>query len=359
MIRIEHLSKTYDNGFSVLKDISCTISKGDVISIIGPSGTGKSTFLYCINKLEQPSGGRIIVNGEDIMDPKCDLAKVRQKMGMVFQSFNLFEHLTILENLTLGQTKLLKRSREQAEARAMELLGMVGLADKCSYMPSQLSGGQKQRVAIARTLTMDPEIILFDEPTSALDPTMVSEVLAVIRNLAKTGITMLIVTHEMNFARDVSNRIFYMDKGYIWEDGSPEQIFENPKTEEARVFINRIRGLQFEIENSQYDLYSFNSMIEQFAAKYFFSYQRTMDLLHVVEETIQILDPCKGISFNLEYSEKNDEVRICAIQKGSTASILSSDSVDQIALAIIRGSCSNIEERITEKGTEIHFTIAR
>jgi len=228
MIRVEHLSKRFDD-LIVLKEINVEIKKGEVISIIGPSGTGKSTFLRCLNLLETPSGGKIFIDEIDILNKNTDVPKLRQKMGMVFQSFNLFTHLTVLENLTIGQIKLLGRKKEAAEKKAMKLLKMVGLAEKAESYADELSGGQKQRVAIARCLSMDPEIILFDEPTSALDPTMVSEVLAVIRRLAKEGMTMAIVTHEMDFARDVSKRVLYMDDGLIYEEGSPKQIFENPQ----------------------------------------------------------------------------------------------------------------------------------
>ncbi len=359
MIKVNHLTKAYDNGLLVLKDINCVVNKGDVISIIGPSGTGKSTFLNCLNLLEQPTSGEIFIQGSNILDPKCNVPKIRQKMGMVFQNFNLFEHLTIMENLTIGQIQLLGRSREEAEAKGYELLKMVGLAEKSNVMPSQLSGGQKQRVAIARTLSMDPEIILFDEPTSALDPTMVSEVLSVIKTLAKTGITMLIVTHEMNFARDVSNRIFFMCNGYIWEDGSPEQLFENPQTKEARIFIKRIRGLHFDIESKDYDLYQFNAMTEQFGAKYFFSHERTTSLLHIIEEVLAILDCNKGISIDMEYSEKEGEVSLKVLQKGVGTSILEDEGVDEISLAIIRGSCESLEESITDEGVELSFKIAQ
>ncbi len=358
MIKVEHLSKTFENGLQVLKDINCTVNKGDVISIIGPSGTGKSTFLNCLNLLEQPTGGHVYIKGEDILDPKSNVPKIRQKMGMVFQNFNLFEHLTIMENLTLGQIKLLGRTPEEARAKGYELLKMVGLAEKCNAMPSQLSGGQKQRVAIARTLSMDPEIILFDEPTSALDPTMVSEVLSVMRALAKTGITMLIVTHEMSFARNVSNRIFFMCNGYIWEDGTPEQIFENPQKNETRVFINRIRGLHFDIESSDYDLYLFNSKIEQFGAKYFFTPDRVTSLLHVIEEVLTILDCNKGLEIDLEYSEKEGEVCMKVLQKGVSQSIINNPETDEISLAIIQGSCKSIDEKISEKGVELTFNIA-
>ena len=207
---------------TVLKDVNCDIEKGEVISIIGPSGTGKSTLLRAINMLEPPTGGEILVDGENIMAKGYKLDKMRQKMGMVFQSFNLFDHMTVLENITYAPVKLLKTSVEDAKAEGMDLLQKVGLAQKADVYPESLSGGQKQRVAIARALAMHPEVILFDEPTSALDPTMVGEVLSVIRQLAKEGMTMLIVTHEMRFAKDVSTRIFFMNEGIIYEDGTPE-----------------------------------------------------------------------------------------------------------------------------------------
>src|SRR5574344_2047143 len=269
IIEIKNLTKCFDGGNPVLEDISVDIHKGDVISIIGPSGTGKSTFLRCINMLEQPTDGMILIDGVNIMDKRTPINKIRQKMGMVFQSFNLFDHLSILENLTIGPVKLLGMSEEEAREKGIQLLRNVGLAAKADSMPSELSGGQKQRVAIARCLSMSPEIILFDEPTSALDPTMVSEVLAVIRQLAKTGITMLIVTHEMNFAKDVSTRVFYLDEGIIYEDGTPKQIFEHPQKDKTRIFINRIRSLNLSINSRDYDLYRLNSEIELFSGKYF------------------------------------------------------------------------------------------
>ena len=227
MIQIKHLQKKFGN-LEVLRDVNLNIKCGEVISIIGPSGTGKSTFLRCLNLLEQPTGGSIIIDGEEVLNGHINASKLRQKMGMVFQSFNLFNHLSVLENVCIGPIKLLGKSRQDAEAKAKELLKMVGMAEKADAMPEELSGGQKQRAAIARCLSMDPEIILFDEPTSALDPTMVSEVLSVIRALARQGMTMAIVTHEMSFARDVSTRVVYMDDGIIYEIGTPEEIFEHP-----------------------------------------------------------------------------------------------------------------------------------
>ena len=227
MIKIKNLEKTYGD-LKVLKGISTDIKEGEVISIIGPSGSGKSTFLRCINRLEEPTNGEIDIEGENIVSPKVDINKIREKVGMVFQHFNLFPHKTVLENITIGPIKLKKTSQEEAEKIAISLLDKVGLADKKDVYPNKLSGGQKQRVAIARALAMNPKIILFDEPTSALDPEMIGEVLEVMKDLAREGMTMIVVTHEMGFARTVANRVFFMDQGTILEDGSQKEIFENP-----------------------------------------------------------------------------------------------------------------------------------
>ena len=239
MINVENLSKNFGD-LKVLKNISTTINKGEVISIIGPSGSGKSTFLRCINKLEEPTEGHIYIDGMDLMDKKTDINKIRERVGMVFQHFNLFPNMTVLENLTLSPIMVKKESKEEAEKYASYLLEKVGLSDKASSYPTQLSGGQKQRIAIARALAMKPEVILFDEPTSALDPEMIKEVLDVMRDLAKEGMTMLIVTHEMGFARNVGNRILFMDNGEIIEDCSPKDFFENPTNERIKDFLNKV-----------------------------------------------------------------------------------------------------------------------
>ena len=239
MINVENLSKNFGN-LKVLKNISTTINKGEIISIIGPSGSGKSTFLRCINKLEEPTEGHIYIDGMDLMDKNTDINKIRERVGMVFQHFNLFPNMTVLENLTLSPTMVKKESKEEAEKYALYLLEKVGLSDKANSYPTQLSGGQKQRIAIARALAMKPEVILFDEPTSALDPEMIKEVLDVMRDLAKEGITMLIVTHEMGFARNVGNRILFMDNGEIIEDCSPKGFFENPTNERIKDFLNKV-----------------------------------------------------------------------------------------------------------------------
>ena len=239
MISVRHLQKSFD-GVAVLRDMNAEIEKGEVISIIGPSGTGKSTFLRCLNRLETPDAGSIVVGGVDVTAPDADLAFVRRKMGMVFQNFNLFGNLTVLGNVMAAQCDILGVSKADARMKALELLDRVGLANKADALPDELSGGQKQRVAIARALAMDPEILLFDEPTSALDPTMVGEVLAVIRDLAKTGMTMLIVTHEMGFARDVSTRVLYMDEGAVYEDGTPADVFNAPKKPKTVEFVGQV-----------------------------------------------------------------------------------------------------------------------
>jgi len=239
MISVKELRKSFD-GLEVLKGINTEIEKGDVLCIIGPSGSGKTTFLRCLNLLEKPDSGQVWLDGTELTDKKCNINAQRMKMGMVFQQFNLFPHLTVLDNLTLAPVLVKKQAKAEAEAKAMELLERVGLADRASAYPNQLSGGQKQRVAIVRALCMDPQVMLFDEPTSALDPEMVGEVLDVMKSLAKRGMTMIVVTHEMGFAREVSNRVLFMDEGVIAEDSTPEELFSNPKSERLKSFLAKV-----------------------------------------------------------------------------------------------------------------------
>ena len=241
ILKINHLSKAFGSNV-VLKDIDFTVNKGDVISIIGASGSGKSTLLRCINLLETPTSGQIIYNDKDVAGGKVNAPEYRSHVGMVFQSFNLFNNMTVLENCMVGQIRVLKKSKEEAREAAMYYLQKVGMAPYINAKPRQISGGQKQRVAIARALAMNPEILLFDEPTSALDPEMVGEVLNVMQTLAHEGMTMLVVTHEMAFAKDVSNRVVYMKEGVICEEGSPQQIFENPQRQETQEFLSRFRN---------------------------------------------------------------------------------------------------------------------
>ena len=239
MIQVKDLRKQFGKQ-EVLKGITTEIKAGEVVCVIGPSGSGKSTFLRCLNRLEEPSSGRILFEGEDLCDKKTDIDRVRQRMGMVFQQFNLFPHMNILKNLTIGPIELQKRSREEAEAYAMELLHKVGLAERANAYPQQLSGGQQQRIAIVRALCMKPDVMLFDEPTSALDPEMVGEVLNVMKDLAAQKMTMVVVTHEMGFAREVASRVMFLADGYFLEEGSPAELFGNPKNERLQSFLSKV-----------------------------------------------------------------------------------------------------------------------
>ena len=349
MIRVEHLAKRYGD-LSVLRDVTAEIRKGEVVSIIGPSGTGKSTFLRCLNLLETPSGGSIHIDGVDIQDKKADIAKVRQKMNMVFQSFNLFAHLTALENLTIAPIKLRRLDRQAARAKAMDLLRLVGLAEKADRYPDELSGGQQQRVAIARCLAMDPEIILFDEPTSALDPTMVSEVLSVIRRLAKDGMTMAIVTHEMAFARDVSNRVFYMDEGLIYEEGTPEEIFDRPQKEKTRAFVNRIRSYRCRIISPDHDLYAMNAEIEAFCDKQILPRRTRHNLLLAVDELLQMHKPelpGAPVDLTVAYSEEAEELDVICERSGEWQDPRESRGLpDDIGLKILRHVAETVDYEV-------------
>ncbi|MBS4213591.1 amino acid ABC transporter ATP-binding protein [Bacillus sp. FJAT-49825] len=239
MITVKNLRKSFGN-LEVLKDINAEVQEKEVICVIGPSGSGKSTFLRCLNRLEEISGGEVVINGHNITDPKININKVRQEVGMVFQQFNLFPHKTVLENITLGPIKILSKDKAEAEKKALELLDKVGLKEKAGSYPGELSGGQKQRVAIARALAMNPKIMLFDEPTSALDPEMVGDVLEVMKQLAKEGMTMVVVTHEMGFAREVGDRVIFMDGGYIVEENEPNQLFGNPQHDRTKAFLSKV-----------------------------------------------------------------------------------------------------------------------
>ena len=314
MIRIEHLRKEYPQAVP-LKDVNVEIHKGDVISVIGPSGTGKSTLIRCINLLDQLTSGRIFVDGEEITAKGSDVARIRRKMGMVFQHFNLFPHMTVIENIMAAPMDLLGKSKQEAYDKGIELLRKVGLADKALNYPDVMSGGQKQRVAIARTLAMEPEIILFDEPTSALDPTMIGEVQAVIRDLAKQGTTMIIVTHEMKFAREICNRVFYMDEGGVYEDGTPEQIFDNPQKERTRQFIRHLKVLEYPITSKDFDFIGFNTQIEEFGRKHRISQRSIYNIQAFIEEMcVQIILPQLQNPFEMlvtiEYSEAHNDADV-------------------------------------------------
>ena len=359
MIRIEHLSKVFDNKLLVLKDVNAEIGDGEVISIIGPSGTGKSTLLRCINRLETATSGHIWIDGVDVCDPRTDIRAVRQKVGMVFQGFNLFDHLSVLDNLMIGPVKLLGMSAEEAESQGRSLLGQVGLSSKAEAFPSELSGGQKQRVAIARCLSMHPEVILFDEPTSALDPTMVSEVLSVIRDVAKQGITMLIVTHEMKFARDVSTRVFYMDKGIIYEDGTPDQIFERPQNTFTKVFINRIRAYDFEIEDRNYDSFAMLGGLRTFCQRYALKPSVIDRIEKLVKDSLAICfrnnPDSGGIRLRVTYSEVNDEAKVKLKSSPEQVTFIC-PGVESEELGDIRRNCDSVNERLEDGSLKLTLT---
>ena len=346
MIRLEHVKKSYPN-ITPLADINAEIQDGDVIAVIGPSGTGKSTLLRCINLLERPDGGKIYINDEEITAPSCDIHRVRQKMGMVFQSFNLFGHLTVIENIMLAPVKLKGMGRNEAFSKGMELLRTVGLSEKMLDYPDELSGGQKQRIAIARTLAMDPDIILLDEPTSALDPTMVGEVQAVVRDLTKTGKTLMIVTHEMNFARNVCSRVFYLDEGIIYEDGSPKEIFENPKHEKTRRFINRLKVLVWKIEGKNFDFPGAASEADNYCRKNLIPQDIRSRFHSVIKELVQQIlfaeleEPC--ISIVTEYSELDEGIVITVRYNGDRFD--PADTDNKISYGVLKAAVSEIHYR--------------
>ena len=347
IIRISHVKKSFGT-LDVLRDINLEIHRGEVISIIGPSGTGKSTFLRCLNLLEQPTSGSILIGGQDILSPKADVPMLRRSMGMVFQSFNLFNGMSVLDNICLAPMQLLGKSREEAEQRAFELLQMVGLAERADALPDQLSGGQKQRIAIARALAMDPDILLFDEPTSALDPTMVSEVLGVMTRLAREGMTMIVVTHEMRFARHVSSRVLFFAEGVVYEDGTPDQLFDHPQHERTRQFIQQIHETTFSIESEQFDWYAMMAQMEQFCQQYNLSRQQTDSVLHVIDESMAILGSDgntlrpPGTSLTLSYTEQDDTLQLTfKFQQEINDKVFQDDS-DELAMMILHNYCRDI-----------------
>lgn len=345
MIQIRNLKKSYGDNL-VFENVSTEINQGNVVVIIGPSGCGKSTFIRCLNLLEEPDSGEIIIDGVDITKKDTDIDRIRQKMGMVYQSFNLFSHKTILENVILAPVNILKMPKKQAIAEAFTYLKMVGIANRADYMPAQLSGGQKQRAAIARCLAMRPEIILFDEPTSALDPTMVDEVLSVIRKLAKSGLTCVIVTHEMNFAKSIASMVFYMDEKGIYERGAPEVIFNNPQREKTKVFINKLKVLEYESQIINIDIYEFVKLLTDYCQKYDLTKVERNNINLVIEELIIYITAnarqTDHIALTVRYNENTGEKEIHLRYTAPSGNIIENETFDEISRRLIIGFTNEI-----------------
>ena len=370
MIRVENISKSFGS-LEVLKDVSLTVEKGERIVIIGESGGGKSVFLRSMDLLEVPDKGSIYIGDDELTSPKADLNRIRRRVGFVYQGFHLFSHLCVLDNITLAPVRLLKMKREEAEEKALKLLRMVGLESKKYAMPDVLSGGQKQRIAIVRSLIREPEVMLFDEPTSALDPTMVGEVLATLRLLAKSGMTMVIVTHEMSFAREIATRILYMDEKGIYEEGTPEQIFDNPKRKKTRDFIHKMKYLSYKIDSRSFDLMQLQGSIRDFASKYGIGEKKAHRLQLCTEELIyEMLDygksDCVDMSLELSFDEKEKSslVRLSSKGKDYNPFEWSNDDVGDgigdgvhLGITILRNTARRIEYRYDAGNRENIFEI--
>ncbi|MBQ6900503.1 MAG: amino acid ABC transporter ATP-binding protein [Firmicutes bacterium] len=357
MIRVENLSKSFGN-LTVLHDVSLHIKKGECVAIIGPSGTGKSVFLSCLNGLMTPDCGKIFVDGENICDKHTNINKVRSRMGMVYQAFHLFSHLTVMENITLAPRKLTGLSDEAARTKAEELLDMVALRDKANAMPDELSGGQKQRIAIARAMAMDPQLVLFDEPTSALDPAMVGEVLASIRTFADKGVTMVIVTHEMEFAREVATRVLYMDEKGIYEDGTPEKIFDAPEKPKTKAFIRKLKTLRYEINSRNFDFLQLYTQISLFCQKYRISPKASHSMQLCTEEAVFYLlnnNLAAHIELSLEYSDKDGSVILSLDYDGLHGDPF--EGKEDIGIMLLRAKSSQIQYSNDKDGNHLKLNL--
>jgi len=361
MISIKNLTKSFGKNV-ILKDVSADIQNGEVIAVIGPSGCGKSTLIRCINLLEQPDSGQIFIGGEEITRKDVDINAVRRKLGMVYQSFNLFTHKTVLENVILSPMHVLKMPQAQAVKEAMGYLETVGIANRADFLPSQLSGGQKQRVAIARCLAMHPEAILFDEPTSALDPTMVDEVLSVIRKLVKSGLTCIIVTHEMNFARKIATRIFYMDEKTIYESGTPEQIFEHPQKEKTKIFINKLKVMTFEAKLAEIDMYDVARQVTEYCFKYDMSKRETNVINLICEEYVTNLikqaNHDEKITLSVRYNEQDETKEMVFQDNLPEGNHFTSEEFDQISAQLIKGFTRSLEYKRIDGQNVIQLKLA-
>lgn len=366
VIEIRGLKKSFGE-LEVLRGVDFAVEEGERIVIIGGSGCGKSVFLRCIELLETPDAGNIFIAGQEITAPNCDIDKIRQNMGMVYQKFNLFQHMTVMENLCVAPIMLLKMSKDDAESKAMELLAQVGLVAKAKEYPKVLSGGQQQRIAICRSLMMNPKVILFDEPTSALDPTMVGEVLAVIRMLAKRNLTMIIVTHEMNFAKEVATKILFFADGGIYEQGTPEEIFENPKREKTIAFIQRQKYFHYEIDNKDFDLPEMQNKILLFAEKYGLKNKYTYRLQLCCEEIIyEMLNGAYSggdkvsLVIDIIYSEasKNSEFKVvCAGGEYNPFAVADEDSEAELGVTILKNLTQEISHEYKNGVNFINFKL--
>ena len=355
MISVKNLCKSYD-GLQILKDVNIDFPDGSTTVIIGGSGCGKSTLLRCLNLLEKPDCGTIEIDGEDIVTTK-NVDKLRQKLGMVYQSFNLFSHLSVLENIILAPMKVKKISKEEAISKAYKLLRMVGMENRATHMPDQLSGGQKQRVAIARALAMEPEVMLFDEPTSALDPTMVDEVESVIKRLVDSGMTSIIVTHEMRFARNIASNILFLAEGGVYEEGSPDQIFDNPQKDLTRRFIYRSRMYEEALNKTDIDIYELCSRIRQYAIAYGLTRKQSKGIEYFCEELIYPLIMFNNAVLRIIADENRNEYSITAEFKGLNKDPLSLECIDELGLSIVKAYSSSLNSSCINGIWQINATI--
>ena len=357
IIRVEHMEKSFGN-ITPIKDISFELNQGDVISIIGPSGTGKSTLIRAINMLDEPTNGRIYFHDECINEQSYNLSKLRKSVGMVFQSFNLFSHKTVMENIIMAPMDLLGLSREEAEERATRLLKDVGLYSKRDNYPDELSGGQKQRIAIARCLAMDPEVILLDEPTSALDPTMINEVKTIIQDLADSGKTMMIVTHEMDFAKTIANRVFYLDQGGIYEEGTPEEVFDNPQKERTIAFMKRTKNFNWDIDVSDVNISEILDALFEYSRKNGVTKGMTYRLALLVEEMlVGILNNNKEsitkLNLFIEYNTEEKRPKVNFYVDGIDKEQI---PYDELQGKIFRSYCNNTRLVENDEGYDLHIS---